>query len=92
MAATPMQCAWCRRLYDDGGNISDPLPFQLPEASGGVCHVCVDRIFQQESERARADGDLAIASHLERERLDLRRDLARERHQTRAIRIREHLH
>jgi hypothetical protein len=86
MTPAPMQCAWCRRLYDDSGNLGDPLPSLLPQASGGVCHVCVDRIFRQESERARQGGNLATALHLERERLSLSRDLARERRQTHASR------
>lgn len=90
MASVPMQCAWCRRLYDEGGNLGDPLPTLIPEASGGVCHLCVDRIFRHETERAEADGNLATAVHLERERLSLRQDLARERREARTIRGQTH--
>ena len=89
MIQAPMQCAWCRCLYDDTGNIGDPLPTMLPQTSGGVCHVCVDRIFKQEAERARADGNEKTALHLERERLGLWRDLERERRQTHGTQVRD---
>jgi hypothetical protein len=59
---------------------------------GGVCHLCVDRIYRQETERAHAGGNLATALHLERERLSMRRDLARGRRVARTLRREAHLH
>ena len=46
-----MQCAWCRRLYDQSGATADPLPILLTEASHGLCPECLAEQLALERQR-----------------------------------------
>jgi hypothetical protein len=68
---TPMQCAWCRRLYDADGIREPPLEQLLPEASHGICPSCHANLLRKRREILRGTGDLSAALDVERERLTL---------------------
>src|SRR5436309_1761376 len=69
MGELEMQCAWCRRCYDAWGLLTTPLPSLVPEASHGLCVVCLCQILRARSESLRRKGDVDRADGVERERL-----------------------
>jgi hypothetical protein len=46
-----MQCAWCRRPYDEGGVTAEALPLLLEEASHGLCPECLAEQLALERQR-----------------------------------------
>ena len=46
-----MQCAWCRRPYDQRGITAEPLPILLPNASHGLCPDCLEEQLALERQR-----------------------------------------
>lgn len=63
-----MQCAWCRRRYDESGVEEEPLPTLLPEASHGLCLNCLYALVKRQCERLAARGDVVRARQAERTR------------------------
>src|SRR5262249_20976897 len=68
---TPMQCAWCRRLYDGDEIVEPPLDQLLPDASHGICPACHATLLEKRRETLRGTSDLSAALDVDRERLTL---------------------
>lgn len=68
MPTLMMQCAWCRRRYDETGIEATPLPMLLPEASHGLCLNCLYLLVKRQCERLGVRGDVAALRRAERTR------------------------
>lgn len=79
MSAMAMQCAWCRRRYDEWGVSGAPLAALLPEASHGWCIVCLSELLSRRGACYRKRGDLERARQFEHTRLALLRTFLRRR-------------
>jgi len=71
MRELPLQCAWCRRVYDAEGAREPPLAPLLDEASHGICPDCAPLLLERERNRLRDAGELLRALRIERRRMRL---------------------
>src|SRR5947209_8592520 len=87
MTELQLQCAWCRRQYDQAGRRGDVPATLLPDASHGLCPMCLSALLKKESERWANAGDRVRAFRIERQRLRHVGDLARQRRESIASRV-----
>jgi hypothetical protein len=71
MGELTMQCAWCRRVYNQAAICEPPLAAMLPGASHGACPDCAARLLERARDRLRAAGRGDAATLMECRRLRL---------------------